>query len=412
MMATSGLDLKMAGSAGGDVVIVGAGVVGLATAMALVKQGVHPLVLEAENTLGAHQTGHNSGVIHSGLYYKPGSQKAETCRVGREALYAFCEMQGVPVRHTGKLVVATEQSQVLQLDRLLERGIQNGLMGIQRLNSEMLRDFEPEAAGVGALWVPQTGVVDYREVLGAMRRVLEEQGIEIVMNAPVIDIRQVDGGLEISTEDSTYKSGFLINCAGLQCDRIAQLCGLKIPIRIIPFRGEYYVFRSERTALVRHPIYPVPDPNLPFLGVHLTPRIDGTVEAGPNAVLAWARYGYTSPAYSVRDSWETLSWPGFWPLAAKHWRMAIDEQLRSWSKWRFVQSLQQLVPAVQEDDVIPSGWGLRAQAVDRHGALVDDFLVEAGPQAIHVLNAPSPAATASLEIGRRITEIALRHIQR
>jgi L-2-hydroxyglutarate oxidase len=399
----------MAGTEQGDVLIVGAGVVGLATALALAERGVPALVLEAESELGAHQTGHNSGVIHSGLYYKPGSQKAETCRAGREALYAFCERHKVPVRRTGKLVVATAPDQIPQLDRLFERGTLNGLVGIQRLSGEELREREPEAAGVGALWVPQTGIVDYREVLQAMRKVLAEQSVEVVTGERVIDVRQVAAGLTVTTTQSTRQGKFLINCAGLQCDRIAQLCGLKSPIRIVPFKGEYYVLQPERAALVRNPIYPVPDPNLPFLGVHFTPRIDGRVEAGPNAVLAWARYGYSTAAFSARDSWDTLSWPGFLPMAAKHWRTALDEQLRSWSKDRFVRSLQELVPALQEADVIPAGWGIRAQAVDRQGALVDDFLIETGPRAVHVLNAPSPAATASLEIGRRIAKLAAGH---
>jgi L-2-hydroxyglutarate oxidase len=401
----------MAATEQGCVVIVGAGVVGLATALALTEQGVSALVLEAESELGAHQTGHNSGVIHSGLYYKPGSQKAETCRVGREALYAFCEQHEVPVRRTGKFVVATTTKQIPQLDRLFERGTLNGLVGIRRLSRQELQEQEPEVAGVAALWVPQTGIVDYREVLKAMRSALAEKGVEIVMDQRVIDIHQGDGCLTVVTQDTTHRSRFLINCAGLQCDRIAQLCGLKTPIRIVPFRGEYYLLRTERSGLVRRPIYPVPDPNLPFLGVHFTPRIDGCVEAGPNAVLAWARYGYSRAAYSARDSWDTLSWPGFWPMAAKHWRTALDEQLRSWSKERFVRSLQELVPALEESDVIPAGWGIRAQAVDRQGALVDDFLIETAPRAVHVLNAPSPAATASLEIGRRIARLVVEHPQ-
>jgi L-2-hydroxyglutarate oxidase len=315
----------------------------------------------------------------------------------------------VPHRRTGKFVVATTADQIPRLERLLERGTLNGLEGIRRLSGEELREQEPEVAGVAALWVPQTGIVDYREVLGAMRRELAGQGIEVVTGGRVTDIRETDGSLTVATSTTSYQCGLLINCAGLQCDRVAQLCGLKPSVRIVPFRGEYYVLRPERAGLVKHPIYPVPDPNLPFLGVHFTPRIDGRVEAGPNALLAWARYGYSTAEFSPRDSWDTLSWPGFWPMAAKHWRTALDEQLRSWSKERFVRSLQELVPAVQESDVIPAGWGIRAQAVDRQGALVDDFLIETGPRAVHVLNAPSPAATASLEIGRRIAKLAAGH---
>ena len=403
------IEMVMIGTAQHNVLIVGAGVVGLAAALALAERGIAALVLEAESELGAHQTGHNSGVIHSGLYYKPGSQKAETCRAGRDALYAFCEEHKVPYRRTGKLVIATTTDQIPQLEGLFERGRMNGLTGIRRLGAEELRELEPEVAGVASLWVPQTGIVDYRQVLEAMRKALAEKNTQVVTRERVIDIRHSDGWLSVVTSKTTHRCGLLINCAGLQCDRIARLSGLQPPIRIVPFRGEYYVLRPERAALVRHPIYPVPDPDLPFLGVHFTPRIDGGVEAGPNAVLAWARYGYSTAAFSARDSWETLSWPGFWPLAARHWRSGLDEQLRSWSKARFVHSLQELLPALQESDVIPGGCGIRAQAVNRHGALVDDFLIETGPRAIHVLNAPSPAATASLEIGRRIASLAEAH---
>ena len=383
--------------------------VGLAAALALAERGIAALVLEAESELGAHQTGHNSGVIHSGLYYKPGSQKAETCRAGREALYAFCEEHKVPYRRTGKLVIATTTDQIPQLERLFERGKLNGLAGIRRLGAEELRELEPEVAGVAGLWVPQTGIVDYRQVLEAMRKTLAEKNTNVVTGERVLAIAPSDESLSVITSTTTHRCGILINCAGLQCDRIARLCGLQPQIRIVPFRGEYYVLRPERAGLVSHPIYPVPDPDLPFLGVHFTPRIDGSVEAGPNAVLAWARYGYSRAAFSAEDSWETLCWPGFWSMAAKHWRSGLDEQLRSWSKARFVHSLQELLPALQENDVIPGGCGIRAQAVNRHGALVDDFLIETGPRAIHVLNAPSPAATASLEIGRGIAKLAEAH---
>lgn len=391
------------------VLIVGAGVVGLATALALAKLGVHTHVLEAEAALGAHQTGHNSGVIHSGLYYKPGSQKAETCRVGREALFSFCEQHNVPVQRTGKFVVATTAAQIPQLDVLAERGRCNGLTGLQRLSGDELRQQEPEVAGVAALWVPQTGIVDYRKVLQAMQIALAEKGVTVATQERVLEVRRSDPWLTVITSATTHHARFLINCAGLECDRVARICGIVPPIRIIPFRGEYYLLRTERAGLVRHPIYPVPDPNLPFLGVHFTPRIDGRVEAGPNAVLAWARHGYTHAAYSAKDSWDSLSWPGFWPMAARHWRSGVEEQLRSWSKQRFVQSLQELVPALEAADVVPAGCGIRAQAVDRQGALVDDFLIESGPQAIHVLNAPSPAATASLAIGQHIARLATCH---
>lgn len=268
------------------VLIVGAGVVGLATALALAKLGVRTHVLEAEPALGAHQTGHNSGVIHSGLYYKPGSQKAETCRAGREALFAFCEQHNVPVQRTGKFVVATTAAQIPQLDVLAERGRCNGLTGLQRLSGDELREQEPEVAGVAALWVPQTGIVDYRKVLQAMQSALSEKGVTVAMQERVLEVRRSDPWLTVITSATTHRARFLINCAGLECDRVARICGTMPQIRIIPFRGEYYLLRTERAGLVRHPIYPVPDPNLPFLGVHFTPRIDGRLEAGPNAVLA------------------------------------------------------------------------------------------------------------------------------
>lgn len=391
------------------IIVVGGGIVGLATAVALGERGVRTVVLEAESVLGAHQSGHNSGVIHSGLYYKPGSLKAITCRAGREAMYRFCEVHGIPHRRTGKVVVATTPDEAARLAQLRERGEQNGLEGVRELSRAELREIEPEAEGVAALWVPQTGIVDYVGVMEAMRSCIVAAGGEVRLGAAVRAVRVEGTAVTARTDAGTVEGVLLVNCAGLQCDRVARLCGVVPPIRIIPFKGEYYLLRAERSRLVRQPIYPVPDPAFPFLGVHFTPRVDGRVEAGPNAVLAWDRHGYTRPSFSGRDAWETLSWPGFWPLARRHWRTGFEEQRRSWSKALFVRSLQKLVPAVRDEDVEPAGCGIRAQAVDRHGALVDDFLVVTARRTVHVLNAPSPAATASLEIGRLIGERALTH---
>ena len=394
-----------------DVAIAGGGIVGLGTALALVGRGRTSLVvLEAENTLAAHQTGHNSGVIHSGLYYKPGSLKARTCGAGREALYRFCQEEAIPCRRCGKIVVATRPEELATLDLLEQRGRANGLRGLTRLSAEALREREPEVAGLAGLWVEETGVVDFAQVAAAYARRVERAGGEIRTHTRVTGVRRDATGLHIETSTGVVQAALLINCAGLHADRLARMCHLDPGIQIVPFRGDYYELVPARRALVRGLIYPVPDPTLPFLGVHFTRTIDDRVEAGPNAVLAFKREGYTLWSVSPRDLAETLAFPGFWRLTRRYWRIGLAELQRAFSKDRFVRSLQQLVPGIRADDIVPGRAGVRAQAVDRAGRLLDDFHVLAGERTLHVLNAPSPGATASLEIGRMLAQQALQQL--
>lgn len=382
-----------------DVAVIGGGLVGLATAMALAERGAAVTVLEAEDRLAAHQSGHNSGVIHSGLYYKPGSLKARLCVEGARALWSFCGEEGIAARRCGKLVVATQEEELPRLDELERHGRANGLNGLRRLRAEEIPEVEPHAAGIAALHVPETGIVDYPAVAQAYGRRIERHGGRILTKARV---RSVRPGLVLETGAGTVACARLVNCAGLQSDRIARLCGAEPDVRIVPFRGEYYELAPERSHLVRGLIYPVPDPRFPFLGVHLTRMIGGGVEAGPNAVLALKREGYRWADVSLRDSLATAGWPGFWALAARFWRIGFYEVWRSLRKSAFVRDLQRLVPEIRPEDIHRSGAGVRAQALERNGALVDDFRIVTSERAVHVLNAPSPAATASMAIGRTI----------
>ncbi|MEO8276645.1 MAG: L-2-hydroxyglutarate oxidase [Thermoanaerobaculia bacterium] len=386
-----------------DVTVVGGGIVGLATARALaVEHGVRCLVVEAEDRLAVHQTGHNSGVIHSGLYYKPGSLKAELCAEGREAMFALAAAHGIRHERCGKVVIAIAESELPRLDELERRGKANGLAGIERLDAAGLRAHEPHAAGIAGLFVPQTGIVDYLAVTEVLATEIRNAGGEVRTGAPVTAIRHVVEGVEIVAGKETVASGFLVGCAGLGSDRLARLAGLEPAVRIVPFRGDYYELVPEARHLVRHLIYPVPDPDLPFLGVHFTRHIDGAIEAGPNAVLAWKREGYTRTSFSLRDAWSTLAYPGFWRMAPRYAGIGVAEYRRAWSRGLFVRSLQRLVPAVSAADVRPAGCGVRAQAMDRSGRLLDDFAFAEGERQLHVLNAPSPGATASLAIGRHL----------
>jgi (S)-2-hydroxyglutarate dehydrogenase len=392
-----------------DVAVVGGGIVGTATAMALaVRGGIRVVVLEAENRLAEHQTGHNSGVIHSGLYYKPGSLKARNCTEGRLAMYRFCEEQQIPHDRCGKLVVATRESEIPALEDLERRGRANGLDRMRRLRGEELKELEPHVAGIAGLHVPETGIVDYTAVTHAFARIVADAGSEVWTGARVLGVARREGTLVLETARGTVRSRFLINCGGLQSDRVARLCGVDPGVRIIPFRGEYYELAAERRSLVRNLIYPVPDPRFPFLGVHFTRMVQGGVEAGPNAVLAFRREGYTRTSFSVRDSVEMFSYPGFWKMASKYWPMAAAEMYRSFSKRAFVTALRKLVPDLRDEDVHPSGAGVRAQALDPAGQLLDDFRIVEAERMVHVLNAPSPAATASISIGRSIAEMASR----
>jgi L-2-hydroxyglutarate oxidase len=386
-----------------DVAVIGGGIVGMATAMALVEGGGRSLVvLEAEDQLAAHQSGRNSGVIHSGLYYQPGSLKARTCRTGREALYQFCIEEGVACRRCGKLVVATKAHELPILDELERRGRANGLTGLRRVAGRALRDLEPEVAGLAGLWVAETGVVDFAQVTNAYARRVQVGGGAVWTGARVTAVRREAGQLLIETTRGEVRAGRLVNCAGLSADRVAQMCGVDPGVRIVPFRGEYYELVAERRRLVKNLIYPVPDPTLPFLGVHLTRTIDDRVEAGPNAVLALKREGYSPWIVSPRDLAGMLSFPGFWRMAGRHWRRGWVEWRRSVSKRQSVRALQQLLPGLRPHDIVRGRRGVRAQAVDRAGRLLDDLYVLQSDDALHVLNAPSPAATASLSIGRNL----------
>lgn len=392
-----------------DVVVAGGGIVGLATALALTER--HRLrlaVLEAEPRLAVHQTGHNSGVIHSGLYYPPGSAKARLCTAGREALYRFLDEEGLAYRRSGKLVVAVSAEEVPRLDELERRGRANSLVGLRRLTAGEIREREPHAAGVAGLWVEETGLCDYPAVAERIAARVRAAGGEVVTGARVSAVtrERTGGGLVVETPRGAFAAGGLVNCAGLQSDRVARLCGLAPDLRIVPFRGDYYALVPGRRELVSHPIYPVPDPAFPFLGVHFTPHLDGGVEVGPNAVPALARQRYRRGAFSLRDTAATLVWPGFWRLAGRHWRTGLAEIGRSLSRAAFARAAARLVPEIEPGDLVAAGCGIRAQAVDRRGRPVDDFRFLRGERTVHVLNAPSPAATAALAIGREIAATA------
>ena len=390
-----------------DIAIVGGGIVGLATALSLVQRfRVSLIVLEAESQIAQHQTGHNSGVIHSGLYYKPGSEKARNCAVGREAMYAFCAEHGIPHERCGKLVVATEERELHALDELQRRGLANGLAGVRKLSGPELGEFEPHVAGIGGLLVPETGIVDYKDVANKYAELIERGGGHIRTKARFLTLQRRADELVLQTTQGDLPCKYFINCGGLQADRVARHCGVDPGVQIVPFRGEYYALVPEKRGLVKNLIYPVPDPRFPFLGVHFTRTVHGEVEAGPNAVLAFRREGYSRWSFSPRDMAEWMLYPGFWKMAGKFWRTGVSEMLRSFSKKRFYLSLKRLIPELVINDIHPFGSGVRAQALQRDGNLVDDFHFVQAERMIHVLNAPSPAATASLSIGRSIADMA------
>jgi (S)-2-hydroxyglutarate dehydrogenase len=391
-----------------QVLIVGGGIVGLATACRLGEQfpGARITVLEKEDTVGKHQTGHNSGVLHCGLYYKPGSAKARLAVTGIREMVAFCERNGIAHEICGKLVVAADETEVPRLRDLHERGTANGLEGLRWLGPGEMREIEPHVGGVAALRVPQEGIVDYAAVCAAMVRTIAAQGSKVVTGARVTRLREADGGWVAETPAGDFPGDFVINCAGLHCDRVAELAGERREVRIVPFRGEYYVIRPERQHLVRHLIYPVPDPRFPFLGVHFTRLIHGGIEAGPNAVLAFAREGYRKTDFNAADLFDTLSYDGFWRFLRKYPSMAWYELRRSFSRELFCQSLQRLVPEIRPADLAPGGSGVRAQAIAPEGDPVQDFRFIPRRNALHVLNAPSPGATASLAIGAEIAAMA------
>lgn len=392
-----------------DILIVGGGIVGLATARALMaaRPDAGVTVLEKETSVACHQTGHNSGVLHSGLYYRPRSLKAQLCVEGRKDMLAYTEEHGIPFKVTGKLVVATRPSQLDALETLHQRGRANGLSGIERLGPEGIRSVEPNATGLAALFVPEAGVVDF----SAVARSLADGGdFEVRLGACVRSITATGRKVRISTDAQMHTAGFVVNCAGLHADRVARMAGLEPQVRIIPFRGEYYTLSPRASQMIKALIYPVPDPRFPFLGVHFTRRIDGSVEVGPNAVLALAREQYRGDRASWRDAREVLTYPGMVRLALRHWRAGTAELVRSRVRTLYARSARRLVPSVARTDLLRGGSGVRAQAVTIDGRLVDDFVFDDGPMSLHVLNAPSPAATASFAIGRRIAARALARL--
>lgn len=386
----------------------------MATALRLKEQrpSLKLLVLEKEQEVARHQTGHNSGVIHSGLYYKPGSLKAVNCIRGYKMLLDFCDHEGVPYDLCGKIVVATQPEQVPILHGLYERGIQNGLTQNRKISLEEMREIEPHVAGLEGIWVPYTGIIDYKAVTEKYAERVQKQEGEILFGEKVTDIRHQNGRTEIITEKgNSYSTKLVVNCAGLYSDKVAQLTQSEaMKVQIVPFRGEYYKIKPEKHHLVRNLIYPVPDPNFPFLGVHFTRMIGGGIEAGPNAVLAFRREGYSKLDIQFSELFETLAWPGFRKVAAKYWRTGLGEYYRSFSKAAFTKALQELIPDIQEEDLVPGGAGVRAQACDYEGGLLDDFAILETTYAINVCNAPSPAATSSLSIGQTVSERVLARL--
>jgi L-2-hydroxyglutarate oxidase len=388
-----------------DFAVIGGGIVGLSTAWTLLRRypGAGVVVLEKEETLARHQTGHNSGVIHSGVYYKPGSMKARFAREGGNRLVELCEEHGVAYEICGKVIVATEPEEIPRLRNIYERGIENGL-AVEKIGPEELGELEPYATGLAALKVPSTGIVDFVGVAGAFARMIADEGGELRVGTEVTGISETGDRVELRTSGESIRARVLINCAGLHSDRVAALAGVETGARIVPFRGEYYDLAPKSRHLVKNLIYPVPDPSFPFLGVHFTRKVQGGVETGPNAVLGLAREGYKKTDFRARDLAEVLSYPAFWRLASRNWRTGAGEVFRSLSKKAFVRGLRRLVPQVEEDDLVPVEAGVRAQALMKDGTLADDFLIVEGERSVHVLNAPSPAATACIPIGEAIVD--------
>jgi L-2-hydroxyglutarate oxidase LhgO len=391
-----------------NVIIVGGGIVGLAVGLEITQRfpRLRLLLLEKEHRVGRHQSGHNSGVIHSGVYYKPGSLKAKLCVTGAAAMVEFCREHGIPHQVCGKVIVATHEEEFPRLEELRRRGEANGLTGLQSIGPEELREIEPNASGLRALVVPATGITDYAAVCDKYAEIITARGETILTSTEVTGIKRHGDEITVETSRGAFSGKSLINCAGLFSDRISRMAGDDPQVMIVPFRGEYYDLIPERSSLVRSLIYPVPDPRFPFLGVHFTRRISGSVDAGPNAVLAFRREGYKRTDFNLRDLGSSLIFPGFWRMAAKNWRSGLDEFHRSFSKPAFVRALQRLVPEVRDEDLVPGGSGVRAQALTRDGSLVDDFQFVPSGRMLHVLNVPSPAATASLLIGRTIVSTA------
>ncbi len=397
-----------------DISILGGGIVGLGAALSLLSRfpKLRVLILEKESRLAVHQTGRNSGVIHSGVYYRPGSLKASLCVRGARALIDFCQQHRIPYQICGKLIVATHPEELPRLQELHRRAAANGVQNCSLIEGGRIKEIEPDASGIKALHVPTTGIVDYTQVTEAFAQRIQELGGIIKLQSKVLRLLKEDGRLMIVSSQGDFQSRLLVNCGGLYSDRIARSSHAKITLKIIPFRGEYYELVPEKRNLVQGLIYPVPDPRFPFLGVHLSRRIDGRVEAGPSAVLALKREGYRKSDVSLADSLEMLLFPGFWRMTSRHWKTGLYELYRSFNKRVFVRDVQRLVPAIREKNLIPSGSGVRAQAVDGGGNLLDDFRLIQSDRVIHVCNAPSPAATASLAIGEMIADAVLKKLER
>jgi L-2-hydroxyglutarate oxidase len=388
-----------------DFAIVGGGIVGLSTGMALTERypNAKILILEKESSWAVHQTGHNSGVIHSGIYYKPGSFKAKFAREGSRSMVEFCQEHNIEHEICGKVIVATKKEELPLLDNLFLRGLDNGL-GIKRIGREELTEIEPHVNGLAAIRVPMAGIVNYKQVSETFATIIVKNGGELRLGTRVDKIVESNEGVLIETNNGSFRAGFLINCAGLHSDRVAKSGGVKTDMKIVPFRGEYYELKPHKRHLVKHLIYPVPNPSFPFLGVHFTRMIGGHVEAGPNAVLSLKREGYYKTDFNLKDFAEVMTYPGFWKIAAQFWKEGMEEMVRSFSKAAFVRSLQQLIPEIQAEDLEPAPAGVRAQALKSDGTLVDDFHIITGKNSIHVCNAPSPAATASIQIGKAVAE--------
>ncbi|MEB3102228.1 L-2-hydroxyglutarate oxidase [Ferviditalea candida] len=388
-----------------DYIIVGGGIVGLSAGYALLNS--HPqaklLVIEKDDEWAKQQTGHNSGVIHSGIYYKPGSYKAKFAREGNRSMIEFCRAHEIEHEICGKVIVATKPEELSLMDNLFQRGLDNGL-NVRKIGAEELKEIEPHVYGLAAIQVPSAGIVNYKQVSHAFARYIAENDGDLMLNTRAEKILETGEGVVVETNKGDFSARFLINCTGLHSDRVVRSSGIEPDMKIVPFRGEYYELVPEKRHLVKHLIYPVPNPSFPFLGVHYTRMIGGHVEAGPNAVLSFKREGYKKTDISLKDLAEVLAYPGFWKLASKFWREGMEEMVRSYSKRAFVRSLQQLIPEIEEKDLIPAPAGVRAQALKPDGSLVDDFYFIDGRKSIHVCNAPSPAATASIQIGQAIVE--------
>ena len=394
-----------------DIAIIGAGIIGLSTAKFLTKDfpRLKIAVLEKESNIAQHQTGHNSGVIHSGIYYKPGSQKAQFCVAGVEAIKKYCREKGVPIDECGKVIVATNTNQFETLEQLYKRGVANGVPDLEIIGPEELREIEPYVHGIRAIHAPHTAIVSFAKVSTEYAKDIEDFGGSILLGHKVIDISTRGKTLSIETSKGLIQSKYIINCGGLYADKIANMLGQSSQIRIVPFRGEYFILGAGSKHFVKGLIYPVPDPRFPFLGVHYTKRITGEIEAGPNAVLAWAREGYSKTNIDLLETIDNLRFPGFWRMAYKNWRTGVSELHRSYIKSVFVRDLQRLIPDITSADVEPGGAGVRAQAINNTGDLLDDFSIVESIRAIHVLNAPSPGATSSLAIGKTITNLAAKN---